>query len=189
MWMNKEWNLAQVHLEVFKFFRYAFSELYAMKKNYFKKLRDGEEQAQQEYLSKEEYETLTNEEAFKVTFPVLGEENWRQVLKKDDLDYTSMIYQLRIKSLTGYMESCYFCGDKRCEGCPLPFTSALTYGDMLKKIGVSSNNSYFGDNYSRGKKDFIIEVVWNSQVEKGFFAQFQKAVSFPGHSKDGETTS
>ena len=53
-----------------------------MKKNYFKKPRNEDETtASLEYLSQEEYEALSIEEAFKATFPVLGQENWRQVLK------------------------------------------------------------------------------------------------------------
>lgn len=32
-----------------------------------------------------------------------------------------MPYVIRIKNMAGYMDACHFCGDKRCEGCPLPF--------------------------------------------------------------------
>lgn len=70
------------------------------------------------------------------------------------------------------MEPCYFCGDKRCEGCPLPYSTEMTYSDLLSKIDQKSNNSFYGDAAFRGKKDVIIEVVWNQAIgiEKAFFA-------------------
>lgn len=38
-----------------------------------------------------------------------------------------MPYVLRLKNLTGYSEPCTFCGDRKCEGCPVPFDSNKTY--------------------------------------------------------------
>ena len=43
------------------------------------------------------------------------------------MDYTTMPYILRLKNISGYMDPCCYCGDKRCEGCPLPFTDEMTY--------------------------------------------------------------
>ncbi len=70
-------------------------------------------------------------------FPTLNSENWKNLLSKNDLDLKEALYTLRIKNLTGYMESCNFCGDKRCEGCPLPFDANQTYNDLLIKLGVN----------------------------------------------------
>jgi len=39
--------------------------------------------------------------------------------------------------MTGYMEACHFCGDRKCDGCPLPFTESVSYRDLLGKIGVN----------------------------------------------------
>lgn len=112
-------------------------------------------------------------------FPALSEVTWKQVLAKNDNPITDLPYVLRIKNLTGYMESCYFCGDKRCEsGCPLPYTDELTYGDLLQKIGQQSNDSYFGDHYNRGKKDINLDAVWCQSLTKEFFSQFLHAQSF-----------
>ena len=82
------------------------------------------------------------------------------------------MYSLRIKNLTGYMESCHFCGDKRCEGCPLPFTKEMTLSDLMGKIGITQNISFFEQGYQRGKRDIILEIVWSMKVEKGFFDYF-----------------
>lgn len=90
-------------------------------------------------------------------------------MMKNDLDVSQMLYSLRIKNMTGYMESCFFCGDRRCEGCPVPFDNQMTYNDLLEKIGVTSNVSFYQDGYHRGKKDVIIEVVWNIKIDKVFF--------------------
>lgn len=51
------------------------------------------------------------------------------------------------------MESCFFCGDKRCEGCPLPYSDEIKFEDLLKKIGSPSNESFYLEGYNRGKKD------------------------------------
>ena len=72
--------------------------------------------------------------------------------------------------MTGYMEACHFCGDKRCEGCPLPFDANLTYNDLLIKVGTSGNDSFYGtDGYKRGKLDIILDVVWNARTTNEFF--------------------
>lgn len=135
-------------------------------------------------LTLEEFDALTDEQAFSVVFPALSEVTWKTVLSKNDNLITDLPYCLRIKNLTGYMESCYFCGDKRCEsGCPLPYTDDVTYGDLLQKLGQTSNDSFFGESYHRGKKDITIESVWCQSITKEFFAQFLQAKSFP---KEGE---
>ena len=45
-----------------------------------------------EYYSKEEYEALPLEEAFHVTLPALGTENWKTALTEAGLDFRAMIY-------------------------------------------------------------------------------------------------
>lgn len=85
------------------------------------------------------------------------------------------------------MESCHFCQDKRCEGCPVPFSEDLTYNDLLMKIGITSNSSFYNDGFKRGKQDVMFEVVWNSKIEKGFFDGFQTAKPFPVSSSSQST--
>lgn len=67
------------------------------------------------------------------------------------------------------MEACNFCEDKRCEGCPLPYTEDMIYGDLLGKIGITTNSSFYSDGYKRGKQDVIFDVVWNMKIDKDFF--------------------
>ena len=67
------------------------------------------------------------------------------------------------------MEACNFCEDKRCEGCPLPYTENMIYEDLLGKIGVTTNSSFYSDGYKKGKQDVIFDVVWNMKIDKDFF--------------------
>ena len=76
------------------------------------------------------------EEKFQSAFPDLTEENWKTLLPKNDLDITQVLYSPRLKNLSGYMDACHFCYDKKCEGCPLPYDEEQTFNDLLKKLGV-----------------------------------------------------
>lgn len=51
----------------------------------------------------------------------------------------------------------------------MPFTEDITYSDLLGKIGVTTNSSFYNDGYKRGKQDVIFEIVWNMKIEKSFF--------------------
>lgn len=63
IWINKRWTLKQVHQEVFRFFRFSLSQLFANDKRPFKKISiDENENGKQ--LIKSEYEELSNEDAF-----------------------------------------------------------------------------------------------------------------------------
>lgn len=63
IWINKRWTLKQVHQEVFRFFRFSLSQLFANDKRPFKKISiDENENGKQ--LIKIEYEELSNEDAF-----------------------------------------------------------------------------------------------------------------------------
>lgn len=60
------------------------------------------------------------------------------------------------------MESCHFCGDKKCEGCPVEYNPNKTVKDIFMGAGVTNNESFYLDSYKRGKGDVIIEIVWSS---------------------------
>ena len=142
MWINKTWTLQRLHFEVFKFFRSYFSRFY---------IHDTLTPPFQA-STREEWEALSDEEAFQQAFPELAVDNWKNLLSKNDLDIKQAVYCLRIKNMTGYMDPCHWCGDRRCEGCPLPFDPSLTYNDYLIKLGSSGNDSfYINDAYKRGK--------------------------------------
>jgi hypothetical protein len=74
--------------------------------------------------------------------------------------------------MSGYMEACQFCGDKRCDGCPIPFSSELTFKDIMMKVGIYNNTSFYLQGYKCGKSDVTLEIVWNNKIEKVFFDTF-----------------
>lgn len=95
-----------------------------------------------------------------------------ELLNKTDFSLHEALYCLKLKNMAGYLEACHFCNDKRCSGCPVPFDKNLTLNDLLIKIGVTNNNSFFTEGYKRGKNDVIFEIVWNNKIEKSFFDSF-----------------
>ena len=64
-------------------------------------------------------------------------------------------------------QNCNWCGQQSCRNsCPLPYNSNMTVLDMLHKIGVEDNISFYGDN--RGKSDLVIDMVWSERFRKSF---------------------
>lgn len=73
--MRKDWNLKTVHLEVFKFYRHYLSKFYT----------DESLKIPFKAETKEEFEALSDEEAFNMVFPELNEGSWKELLSKNDL--------------------------------------------------------------------------------------------------------
>mgnify|MGYP006099882199 CR=1 FL=1 len=42
--------------------------------------------------------------------------------------------------------------------CPLPFTNDLTVMDMLQKLRIEDNISFYQN--KRGREDFIVNMIW-----------------------------
>jgi hypothetical protein len=62
------------------------------------------------------------------------------------------------------MQDCHFCDSSNCKSCPLPFSSKITVLEMLNKVGVDDNVSFY--NNKKGKNDFILNLVWQKDFEK-----------------------
>ncbi len=88
--------MQQVHFEIFKHFREQFVRFYTHEK-----LKNPFQAA-----TKEDFEALSDEDAFKMIFPTLSGDNWKNLLSKNDNDIKDALYTLRIKNMTGYMEAC-----------------------------------------------------------------------------------
>ena len=70
-----------------------------------------------------------------------------------------MPYYLRVENTSGYRHDCHFCQTPNCgANCPLPFDNKQTVLDMLHKVGVEDNVSFY--NNEKGKGDFILNLVW-----------------------------
>lgn len=93
------------------------------------------------------------------------------------------------------MQNCYFCDDRKCEGCPLPYTDEFTYADFLRKLDVNTNESFYSDNNQiKGKKDIILDIVFSREFKKETLDAIQNAKVHPSQkntqeeSKDGHIT-
>jgi hypothetical protein len=100
-------------------------------------------------------------------FPALNEDNWKEQLSKRSWDQEDMPYKLMIENTSGYSQDCHFCNTYQCKiHCPLPFSSKVTVLDMLHKIGVEDNVSFYSN--KGGKADFILNLVWQRDFDKCF---------------------
>ena len=71
------------------------------------------------------------------------------------------------------MEDCQFCKSRKCEGCPLPYTDKLKYEELLRRLGIKGNESYFSENYSsRGRNEIVLELSLAQNLGKEIFEPF-----------------
>ena len=151
IWVRKDWSLKRLHLAVFDYFKELFVRWF----------REIDEKGQSNRAShsphyevdgkKLDFETLQKmiadgqiEKLFNAFFPKLSENNWQDVLEKKYFDANDLPYQLKIENITRYMQSCHFCGNSYCRNnCPLPYSETTTVLDMLHKIGVEDNVSFY----------------------------------------------
>lgn len=89
-----------------------------------------------------------------------------------------MPYLLKIENITRYMQECHFCGSSYCRNnCPLPFTEKMTVLDMLHKIGVEDNVSFYDSRRNAGKSDLILNIVWQRDFNDQFIKQLSGMTS------------
>lgn len=78
------------------------------------------------------------------------------------------------------MEPCNYCGDRKCDDCPLPFTETKTYEDLLNSLHVHTNHSfYFEDHSKKGRKDVIIQLVFSKDISEIVYKSLQNAKTHP----------
>jgi len=64
-----------------------------------------------------------------------------------------MPYRLVFKNIGGIYDPCFYCRENRCDGCAIPYTEMLTIEELLKKVKLQSNDTYFyEDRLIRGKE-------------------------------------
>jgi hypothetical protein len=111
---------------------------------------------------------------FAAFFPTLNEENWEKVIGARSFNQKDMPYSLCLENNSGYLEDCHFCGNRSCRAnCPCPYTTKMTVLDLLHKIGVEDNLSFYGGGsaYKLGKQDVIFEMIWQTDFEDNFIKQ------------------
>jgi len=67
------------------------------------------------------------------------------------------LYNLIFKDIAGFYQNCYFCDQRSCRGCPVPFDETVTLKDMMMRAGLEDN-----DNFYPGTKlqDIQVNVLW-----------------------------
>ena len=99
------------------------------------------------------------EKQFKAFFPILFTNEAKQALSAKKFELDHMPYQLKVENNSGYMQECHFCQSSSCrQHCTLPYDPNQTVLDMLHKIGVEDNVSFYGE--KRGKNDLILNLIW-----------------------------
>jgi hypothetical protein len=133
-----------------------------------------------EPLTYDVFQELDNETQFKCFFPNLTQESWKEDLKPKNFDLEDMPYQLKIENTSGYSQECHFCNQRKCtKNCPLPFSDKQTVLDMLHKVGVEQNRSFYEKN--GGSRDFILNLLWHCDFSKTF--EKHLSASRPGQHK------
>lgn len=78
-----------------------------------------------------------------------------------------MPYQLRIENISAYQQECRFCEESMCRAdCPLPFCSKTTVLDLMQKIPVEDNVSYY--NGGKGRRDLTLHLRWQRDFKDAF---------------------
>ena len=166
LWVDRTHSLKQLHYQVFEYFRHILSEWVDWKdpssdreckepnsaKDLRKNLRDFpyEPEGLNRALTKHEFEALSTEAAFKLCMSGVLSDSGAD--KSNSFDLSKQPYQLYFKDISGYYESCSYCGNQRCGGCPIPLDD-ITVGTVIEKLGLETNNTFYSsDRMKRGKE-------------------------------------
>jgi len=110
---------------------------------------------------------MSIEQLFAAFFPSLNEENWREEGAKKVWPLETAPYLLKLENTAGYGQDCHFCNSHTCrQSCPLPFSSKTTVLDLLHKLGVEDNISFYEG--KGGKADVILQLHLHQSWEKVF---------------------
>lgn len=90
-----------------------------------------------------------------------------------------MPYRLVFKDISGYYDSCFYCGQSKCGGCTVPYIDAMTIDELMSKTPAKTNDTYFSDDIRTKGKEFQVQVVWHQDIHKSLFNFLTTAVSFP----------
>ena len=149
VWARKSWTLKQLHVEFFTLYR---ELIYRWFKDIETTGKSDRSRYDPKYKHPQTGELLTYttlialsmEDQFAALFPTLDEESWKEVLSKRTWDQQEMPYKLMVENTSGYSQDCHFCNTHQCKtNCPLPFSSKMTVLDMLHKVGVEDNVSFY----------------------------------------------
>lgn len=166
LWVDKTKTLKELHYQVFEHFRHLLAEWVDWKdptsdreakepgsaKDLRKNLIDFPyvPEGLNRAMTKKEFLGMTTEACFKLCMKGLLEDASSD--KSNSFDLQRQPYQLFFKDISGYYESCSYCGNQRCGGCPVPLEE-VQISTVIEKLGLETNNTlYSSDRMRRGKE-------------------------------------
>jgi len=87
-------------------------------------------------------------------------------------------YALNFKNISGTWSQCEYCGQTKCNGCPVPYTDQATIGSILDTLKQDSVNSFYSSNPKVRGKELIFNVLLHQDIHKGLFTFLATAVKF-----------
>lgn len=120
-------------------------------------------------MKKEQFDLLSDEDAFALCNQgvIDGETNGKGQATPA-FDITKMAYQLEYKNIAGVYSTCKLCEMQQCKGCLVPFNDETKIEDQLDKLGLSRNDTLFGNKYNAGK-ELVFNVSWHSSIMTNLF--------------------
>jgi len=173
LWVNKKWNLQELHLNIFDYYKDLMIRWYKEikeqgKSNKSQRPPDYKHPDTGEALNYDSLMEMIQKESlaqqYKTFFPAMFTKEYQSGKLKRSYSQSEMIYFLKVENTSSYRQNCHYCETSSCtQNCPLPFDDSITVLDLLHKTAQEDNISFYHN--ERGKSDFILNLVWASEFE------------------------
>jgi hypothetical protein len=130
IWLRKSWTLKQCHEHIYSFYRKVFKNwsVYNKEKEQTRYPLSFNAEGDEMNPDWETFTARSLEDQYKTLFASMSPESYKEQEKDDKSGFH---YNVLIKDIAGYYQNCFFCDQRSCRGCSLPFTEELTFKDML----------------------------------------------------------
>ena len=120
-------------------------------------------------MTQAEFDALSDEEAFNMTNQavIAGEADGNKAASHI-FDINRMPYQLEFKNTAGVYSACRLTGMTQGRCGLVPYEEETTVESMLDKVGLTRNDTLFGNKYSAGK-ELVLQVSWHSSIMLNLF--------------------
>jgi ubiquitin carboxyl-terminal hydrolase 4/11/15 len=160
LYTKKSFTLKELHMEVFRYLRPLFEKEFCRRES------PNEESKETPSKKELEYSRMSDETLFKKVFPELTEENW----EGKRVNYKNMPYALQFVNVSeNYYfneKPCFYCDKKDCNNCLVPFSSKVTVGDMINKLGVKKIDSLYAERPYQKPRCLMLELTFNEDEKK-----------------------
>ncbi len=81
-----------------------------------------------------------------------------------------MPYALTFVDKRQYYQDCNLCGKRSCEFCQVPYDPATSVQQMLSKLNIADNNTFFSDDVVKRGKELIVQITWHHEINVNLFS-------------------